>query len=134
MPRINYLAVITAAVAAFVTSTVWYIVFGKELANVSPAFAETLARKPQPLKMLVVIGVGFVIAWVLEYLVVRLDITSWTGAAQLGVLLWLGLSATQWASSIVWEKVPVKMAAIHAGDWLVKLLVISVILGVWRRK
>jgi hypothetical protein len=50
--------------------------------------------------------------------------------------MWLGLSATQWTSSIVWEKVPVNMAAIHAGDWLVKLLAISVILGlgVWRRK
>jgi hypothetical protein len=62
-----------------------YIVFGKELANVSRAFAEALARKPQPWKMLVVIGVGFVIAWVLEYLVVRLEITSWMGAAQVGV-------------------------------------------------
>jgi hypothetical protein len=25
-----------------------------------------------------------------------------------------------------------KMAAIHAGDWLVKLMLIAVIVGVWR--
>ena len=134
MLRINYLAVVVAAVAAFVASTVWYIVFGKELAKVSAAFAEALVQKPQPWKMLVVLGVSLVLALVLAYLVARLGINTWTGAVQLGVLLWIGLSAMQWTSSIVWEKVPLKMAAIHAGDWLVKLLVITVILGVWRRR
>ena len=134
MLRINYLAVVVAAVAAFAASTVWYVVFGKELAKVSPAFAEALTQKPQPWKMVVVLVVSLVLALVLAYLVARLGITTWTGAAQLGILLWIGLSAMQWTSSIVWEKVPLKMAAIHAGDWLVKLLVITVILGVWRRE
>jgi hypothetical protein len=31
----------------------------------------------------------------------------------------------------MWEKVPPKLAAIHAGDWLLKLLVIAVIVSVW---
>jgi hypothetical protein len=34
---------------------------------------------------------------------------------------------------MVWEKVPLTMAAIHAGDWLVKLVVISAIVGAWRK-
>ena len=34
MPGINFLAVVVAALAAFVASAVWYIVFGKELAKV----------------------------------------------------------------------------------------------------
>jgi hypothetical protein len=38
----------------------------------------------------------------------------------------------QWVGSILWEKVPFKMAAIHAGDWLVKLVLLAVIVGVWR--
>jgi hypothetical protein len=46
--------------------------------------------------------------------------------------LWVGLSAVQWVSSIVWENVPVQMAAIHAGDWLLKLIIIAAIIGVWR--
>lgn len=45
----------------------------------------------------------------------------------------MGLSAVQWMSSMVWEKVPFTMAAIHGGDWLVRLLVISAILGAWRK-
>jgi len=34
--------------------------------------------------------------------------------------------------SVLWENTPWKVAAIHAGDWLVKLLVISVIVTLWR--
>jgi hypothetical protein len=35
--------------------------------------------------------------------------------------------------SIVWDNVSWKLAAIRAGDWLVKLPLKAVILGVWRR-
>jgi hypothetical protein len=46
MPKLNYWAVIVAAVVAFVGSSVWYVVFGNELAKVSPVFAELRAQKP----------------------------------------------------------------------------------------
>ncbi len=131
MPGINFLAVVVAAVAAFVVSSVWYIVFGKELAKVSAAFAEAL-QKPQPWKMLVVIVQSLVLALVLAYFIRLIGDVDWMGAVRVGVLLWIGLSAMQWVGSIMWEKVLWKMAAIHAGDWLVKLVVIAVIVCVWR--
>jgi Protein of unknown function (DUF1761) len=131
MPGINFLAVVVAAVAAFVVSSVWYIVFGKELAKVSAAFAEAL-QKPQPWKMLGVIVQSLVLALVLAYFIGLIGDVDWMGAVRVGVLLWIGLSAMQWVGSIMWEKVPWKMAAIHAGDWLVKLVVIAVLVGVWR--
>ena len=34
---------------------------------------------------------------------------------------------------VVWDNVPWKLAAIHAGDWLVKLPLMAVILAVWRK-
>ncbi len=34
---------------------------------------------------------------------------------------------------MLWENVPVKLAAIHAGDWLLKTVLITVIVSVWRR-
>jgi hypothetical protein len=37
------------------------------------------------------------------------------------------------AGSVFHENVPWRLAALHAGDWLVKLLVIAVIVGVWHR-
>jgi hypothetical protein len=131
MLGINFWAVVVAAVAAFVVSSVWYIVFGKELAKASAAFAEAM-QKPQPWKMLVVIVQSLVLALVLAYFIGLIGDVNWMGAVRVGVLLWIGLSAVQWVGSIMWEKVPLKMAAIHAGDWLVKLVLIAVIVGVWR--
>ena len=52
MLKMNYLAVIVAAVAAFVASSVWYAVFGKALAKVSPVFAELQAQKPAAWRLL----------------------------------------------------------------------------------
>ncbi len=131
MLGINFLAVVVAALAAFVASAVWYIVFGKELAKVSAAFAEGL-QKRQPWKLLGVFMTSLILALVLAYFLGLIGKVDWLGALRVGVLLWIGLSAMQWVGSIMWEKVPLKMAAIHAGDWLVKLVLIAVIVDVWR--
>ena len=131
--RINYWAVIVAAVVAFVGSSAWYLRFGKELAKVSPVFAELHAQKPAAWRMLAVFAGSLVLSFVVAYVVGLKDDVTWTGAVGIGCMLWLGLSAVQWVSSMVWEKVPLTMAAIHAGDWLMKLVVISAIVGTWRK-
>ncbi len=131
MQEVNYLAIIVAAVAAFVASFAWYMILGRQLATVSAAFAQSQGQNRQPWKMLFVLGEHLVIALIIAYLVTRMGITSLAAALLLGFLLWLGLSAMQWVSSIVYEKEPVKKAAIHAGDWLLKLILISLIVGIW---
>ena len=90
MPGINFLAVVVAAALAFVASAVWYIVFGKQLATVSAAFAQGL-QKRQPWKLLGVMAQSLVLAYLLG-LVGKVD---WLGALGVGVLLWIGLAAMQ---------------------------------------
>lgn len=67
MLGINYLAVVVAAVAAFVVSTVWYIVFGKAMMKLQGAKPDAMAdmEKPQPWKILVEIVRSLVVAYVL---------------------------------------------------------------------
>jgi hypothetical protein len=131
--RMNYLAVVVAAVAAFVGSSVWYGVFGQQLAKVSPVFAELQAEKPAAWRILTVFAGSLLLSFVVAYVIgLKADATRMS-AVGIGCLLWLGLSAVQWASSMVWENVPLTMAAIHAGDWLMKLVVISAIVGAWRK-
>ncbi len=36
------------------------------------------------------------------------------------------------ARALMWERTPWRLAALHAGDWLVKLLVVAVIVSVWQ--
>ncbi len=82
-------------------------------------------------KPFVILGEYVVIASVLAYLVVRLDVTNWTGAVWYGFLVWLGFSATQWVGAMTWDKMPWKIAAIRAGDWLMKLVIIAIIVSLW---
>ena len=131
MLRMNYLAVVVAAVAAFVASSVWYAVFGSawmELRGIDPATAVDMEA---PLwKMLFVVFQSLVVALMLAYFVVHLEIVNWRGAARLAALIWV-FPAMILLGSVVHEGVPLMLAAIHAGDWLVKLFLITVILGVW---
>src|SRR5262245_20340511 len=122
MLKMNYMAVVAAAIAAFVGSSVWYAMFGKALAKASPVFAELQAQKPAAWRLLAVFGGSLVLSFVVAYVVGLRENVTWVGAVGIGLLLWLGLSAVQWLSSIVWEKVPFTLAAIHAGDWLPKLV------------
>jgi hypothetical protein len=133
MNDLNYLAIVTAAVAAFVFSSVYYGAFGKQLAMLSPAYAEagTGAQRPPAWKMLVEIVRSLVVASVLAGLATELEIEDWTAAVALGFAVWIGFPVVLWTGAIMWEKVPWKLAAIHAGDWLVKVLIIAVIVGVW---
>jgi len=131
--RLNYLAVAVAAVAAFMGSSAWYSVFGQQLAKVSPVFTELRAEKPAAWRILAVFAGSLILSFVVAYVIGLKEDVTWMGSVGIGCLLWFGLSAVQWASSMVWEKVPLTMAAIHAGDWLMKLLIISAIVGAWRR-
>ena len=91
---------------------------------------EGLQRR-QPRKLLGVMAQSLVPALVLAYLLGLIGKVDWLGALGVGVLLWIGLATMQWVGSIMWENIPVKIAAIHAGDWLVKLVLIAVIAGAW---
>ena len=131
MIRVNYLAIVVAAVAGFVASSAWYAVFGNiwmELRGIDPATAADMGTPAWT--MLFVVVQSLVVAFMLAYFVVRLRIVDWKVAVRLGALVWV-FPVMMLLGSVVHENVPLRLAAIHAGDWLVKLLLMSVILGVW---
>jgi hypothetical protein len=132
MQQVNYLAIAVAMVAAFVASTVWYAVFGKQYAEVSEAARAAAGAKPSPWKVFVELVRSLTVASVLAGFAANLDITTWTGALGLGLATWIGFPVVLLTGSIQWENVPYRLAAIHAGDWLVKLLLVSCIVSLWR--
>ena len=129
--RVNHLAIVVAAVAAFVASSVWYTIFANaslELRGIDPQTAATTLAST----MLFVIVQSLVVALMLAYYVVHLGIADWRGGVGLGAVVWV-FPAMILLGSVVHEKVPLMLASIHAGDWLVKLLLMAVILAVWRK-
>jgi len=128
----NYLRVVAAALAAFAASLAWYTVFGGAMVELSGADPSTPANTATPAAwaMLFVVAQSLVVASVLAYLVSHLGIVDRRAALRLGALVWI-FPASILLGSVVYENVPLALAAIHAGDWLVKLLLLSVILGTW---
>lgn len=133
MNDLNYFAIIAATVAAFVLSSAYYGLFGQRLAELSPAYADAGAgsARPPAWKMLVEVVRGLVLAAVIAGLARELDVVDWTTAVALGFALWIGFPVVLWIGAVIWEKVPWRLAVIHAGDWLMKLLVVTVLVGVW---
>jgi hypothetical protein len=127
----GYKAVAGAALAAFVVSMVWYGVFGEQLAELSEATAETT---PEVWKVFVEFGRNVVVAAVLAGIAVSLGVVERRQAGLLGLAVWIGFPAMILVGSVLWEDVPVRPAAIHAGDWLVKLFVIATIVTLPQRR
>ncbi|HSK96607.1 MAG TPA: DUF1761 domain-containing protein [Euzebyales bacterium] len=130
MTTVNPWAVVAAVVVAFVASAVLYGALGRRLAELSPAYAGD-GRSP-----LATLGVELarntVLALVVAVLVARLGVTSAGGALGLALLLWVGVPVVVLTGSVFHERVPALLAAIHAGDWLVKLALVTLIIACWR--
>lgn len=133
MSDINFLAVGVAAIAAFFVSFAWYSVFGSAMAELVPSASETTTAARPPLWQIALELVrSLLVGTVVAGLAVGIGVDTWTGGLLLGLALWVGFPAVLLAGSVLWDKVPVRLAAIHAGDWLVKLLLITTIVSVWQ--
>jgi hypothetical protein len=128
--ELNYVAIIVAAIAAFIISGVWYGALGGQLAELHPAYADT--GSPSARDVTVELARNLVVALVVAGLADQIGVTGWGGAAILGFVLWIGFPVVLLTGSVCHEKVPAKLAAIHAGDWLLKLIVITIIVVIWR--
>ena len=133
MFAINYKAVVAAAVVAFVIGWIWYspFLFGKAYMALRGINPEAVMRPPA-WELLAEFAKNLVVAFVLAYFVVRLGVADWKSAVQLALWVWVGFQAMLLMGAVLHEKMPWTLYAIHAGDALVKTLLMTVILSVWR--
>ncbi|MGH2590697.1 MAG: DUF1761 domain-containing protein [Actinomycetota bacterium] len=127
MPDIDLIAVLVATVAAFILGGSYYAVLGDQLAQVSAAAAS--GGQPPPWKLGVELVRCLVLATVVAGLAAQGEIDEPAGGLLLGQALWIGFPLVLWTGALIHENTPFKLAAIHAGDWLVKLLVVGAIIG-----
>ncbi|CAM3806239.1 DUF1761 domain-containing protein [Tsukamurella ocularis] len=117
-----------AALAAFVLSSVYYVLLSpveqralgdRALDRGTPGPAKVVAE----LVRTAVVAAGF--AWIAE----RSDLLDLPDSLALALVLWVAFPVVLLTGSIIWERVPWQTAAIHAGDWLLKLVLVAVVLG-----
>ena len=125
MPDVNVLAVLLTGVAMLVIGGVYYGLLGSRLAPVG---------EPRPgwQVPLVELARGLALAAVLAGIATYAGIGTAAGGVALGLVLWVGFPVVLWSGAVFHERVPVRRAVVHAGDWLVKLLVAGTIVAVWQ--
>ena len=132
MPNMNHIVVLTAAFAAFIIGGVWYspLLFGNAYARLRGVDPSTESAAMPVREIVGELVRWLVITYGLAYLIARLGIADLMGAVVFGVGMWVVIY-TALAGSVLHEGTPWRLYAIHAGDGLVKLLVISPIVALW---
>ncbi len=122
--------IVVATVAAFVLSSLWYMLLGRRLAALSPAYAGG-ERPSGPVVALELLR-NLVLAGVLAVLADRAGAGTWLEGAGLGLLAWVGFPLAILAGSVLHERYRWELAAIHLGDWLLKLVLVAAVVSAWR--
>ena len=133
MSGVNFLAVIVAAFTAFVVSGLWYspLLFGKQWLRLR-GIAPDAVPKMRPPEVIGEILRTIIIAGVLAHFVVVIGISGFCGALSLALWIWVGFYAMILVGSVLHDKVAWKLAAIHAGDGLVRIILMTIIISIWR--
>jgi hypothetical protein len=120
----------TVAVAtgsAVVASGAWYAAFADTLARYDPAYAASAGTPAWVLP--VEFARSGAVASAVAILADRMETRGPGAVLRLGLGPWAAFPVVLLTGSVVHEHVPAPQAAIHAGDWLVKLLLISAVVG-----
>jgi len=122
------LGVAVASVAAFFLSSLYYVAL-------SPVEARVLGDRapgrgaPAPWRVVTELLRTALVAVVLAWLADRADLLSLPGSLLLALVAWVGFPFVLLTGSVIWEKVSPVTAAMHAGDWLLKLLLVGAVVG-----
>lgn len=137
--HVNYLAIITATVVAVLFSSLYYILLNKRVTAIrAEAAKETKSKKTDvnttttPNKLIIEFTRTFVLGLVLAYACHLLGVTTIPQALLLTVWLWIGFPVVLFTGAVIHEHFPARLAAIHTGDWLIKLLLFTVVFSLWR--
>lgn len=129
---VNWLAVLSAALAKFAIGGVWYSppVFGRRwgaLAGATPdAFKARMGRA-----IVTDLAASVIVAWVLANVLKFTGTAGLVPGARVSFFLWLGFVATPLLSTTVYEGRPVELFSINAGYWLTAMLVMGALIGGW---
>ena len=129
MTDINLLTVIIAAIGAFIISGIWYAALSGELGKLSKAYAQN--SKMPAWEIAVELLRSATVALVIAIIFNKMGVTGLGDALLYGLAMWVAFPFVLLLGSVIHEKVPLKLAAIHAGDWLLKLVFIAIVVALW---
>lgn len=124
------LGVTVAAVAAFVAAFIWYVLFADTVMRAQGQDPEAMAAAPPAGLLAVEFARTWIVAAIVASLLTLPTRRSLSRAVGIAFLLWLGFPAMLLLGSVMWENVPPIVAIVHAGDWLLKLVLMTTIVSI----
>jgi hypothetical protein len=132
---LNYLAIVIAAVVAWLAGAVWYMSLGKIWTAAQGLTEEQLhANKNKPgayLPFIYVLVAELIMAWVLAGLMAHLgagQVTLVNGVIS-GAFCWLGFVITTLVPSVSFSMRDKRLIWIDGGHWLIVLVLMGAIIG-----
>jgi hypothetical protein len=134
MIPVNLFALIVSAVASFLLGSLWFLVlFAEPYRRGLNKTAEELAKGPTAVPSLLLQFAGnLVMAWVLAWLIARLNVQTAVSGMGVGLMAWLGFVAAVLGPYYAFQAYPFSFFLINAGYPLVSLLMMGAIFGVWK--
>lgn len=130
---VNYLAILIAGAAGWLTGAGWYMVLSKPWLAANNMTPETMTARgrPSPLPFVIAFAANLVMAWAVAGLLGHFgadQITVKNGVIT-GAACWLGFVITTMATNNAFAKRKPALLLIDGGHWLAVLIVQGVILG-----
>lgn len=135
--QLNYLAILVAAIAAFVLAFAWYMppLFGLRWATLTKRYTG-LSDADLSANMPVKAGlwfVGFLVnAWALAVLAKLTNTADLTGALTLGTLVAIGFGAVTSSWPPIHARQPVGIWLMNNGLFLIQQMVMATLLTMWK--
>ncbi len=132
MIGVSYGAVLVASLVAMIIGWVWYMpgVFGNRWMRLRGVKAQGEMKMPAN-DLLVEFLSTAVMVFVMNVLIVAFGAFNVRGALLLSLMVWLGFYVTALISEVVWEKKHFGVFLINAGQRLVTLIAVALILALW---
>jgi hypothetical protein len=130
---VNYLAIVIAAVLAWLAGAVWYIVFGKAwmaaLGITPQKMAEAKSRPGAFLPFIYAFVAELVMAWVLSGVLWHLGTFTLRAGIITAALCWLGFVITTIVVNNSFADRDPRLLLVDGGHWLVALLIMGAVIG-----
>jgi hypothetical protein len=133
----NYLAIVIAAVAAWLAGAVWYGVLAKPWVAAQGLTMEDFEARRAAMRgsaasyapFIIAFVADLVMAWILAGLLGHMGAVTLRNGVISAAFLWVGFVLTTMAVNYAFGSRGIRLYAIDAGHWLLVLLVEGAVLG-----
>ena len=132
---VNYLAIVVAAVVAWLAGAGWYTSLGKvwtaAIGMTPEQMQQAKSRPGAHLPFLYTFIAQLVMAWVLAGVLGHIGALTLRGGVITGAFCWLGVVITTLVVSYTFAMRDWRLLLIDGGYWLLALVLIGGIIGAW---